>query len=83
MTEKFFKQLSQDLTQLLECEYDYNVVIEVGEKPNGKIFKAHSAILYQRSSYFRHILINARRKNNIVKIELPYLTVEAFSVIIK
>ncbi|RIB27315.1 hypothetical protein C2G38_2160939 [Gigaspora rosea] len=83
MTGKFFKQLSQDLTQLLESEYDCNVVIEVGEKPNNKNFKAHSAILYQRSLYFRQRIINTKKKNNIIRIELPYVTVESFNIIIK
>ncbi|RIB16443.1 hypothetical protein C2G38_2189900 [Gigaspora rosea] len=83
MPVKFFKQLSQDLTQILESEYDCNVVIEVGENPNNKNFKAHSAILYQRSLYFRQKIINAKKKNNIIKIELPYVTVESFNIIIK
>ncbi|CAG8483482.1 4404_t:CDS:2, partial [Scutellospora calospora] len=39
----------KDFTQLLESEYDYNVVIEIGEKPNNKLFKVHSIILHQRS----------------------------------
>ncbi|RIB27667.1 hypothetical protein C2G38_2159952 [Gigaspora rosea] len=49
MSSKFFEQLSQDRTQLLESEYDYNVVIKVGEQPNIQLFKGHSAILYQLS----------------------------------
>ncbi|RIB21095.1 hypothetical protein C2G38_2177582 [Gigaspora rosea] len=50
MTE-FFKKLSQDFTQLLESEYGYDVIVEVGEQQNCRLFKVHSAILYQRSIF--------------------------------
>ncbi|RIB27895.1 hypothetical protein C2G38_2159409 [Gigaspora rosea] len=39
MTLKFFEKLSQDFTQLLESEYDYNVVIEVGKQSNIQLLK--------------------------------------------
>ncbi|RIB22551.1 hypothetical protein C2G38_2173710 [Gigaspora rosea] len=55
MSLKILDQLSQDFTQLLENSYDYNVVIEVGKQPNIKLYKAHSAILYQRSYIFSYI----------------------------
>ncbi|RIB27665.1 hypothetical protein C2G38_2159950 [Gigaspora rosea] len=81
MSSKFFIQLSQDFTQLLESEYDYNVVIEVGEKPNIQLFKGHSAILYQRSLYFRQKLVNAVKKNNIIEIKLPTISAKLFNII--
>ncbi|RIB27283.1 BTB/POZ protein [Gigaspora rosea] len=83
MTLKLFEQFSQDFTQLLESEYDYNVVIEVGERPNNQIFRGHSAILYQRSLYFRQNLANTPKENNIIEIKLPHVSVKLFNIIIK
>ncbi|RIB05363.1 hypothetical protein C2G38_2253853 [Gigaspora rosea] len=82
MRVKILDQLSQDFTQLLENEFDYNVVIEVGEQPNIKIFKAHSAILYQRSLYFRQKLTNATKRDNIVELKLSNYSVIVFDIII-
>ncbi|RIB27292.1 hypothetical protein C2G38_2029501 [Gigaspora rosea] len=83
MSVKIFDQLSQDLTQLLENEYDYNVIIEVGEQPNIKLFKAHSSILYQRSLYFRQKLLNATKRNNIIELKLPNHSVNVFDSVIR
>ncbi|RIB08195.1 hypothetical protein C2G38_2212261 [Gigaspora rosea] len=82
MTLKCFDKLSQDFTQLLKSEYDYNVIIKVGEKPNTQIFKVHSAILYQRSSYFQQTLINTIKNDNIIEINLPYISAKEFNIII-
>ncbi|RIB27673.1 hypothetical protein C2G38_2159960 [Gigaspora rosea] len=82
MSSKFFEQLSQDLSQLLKSEYDYNVVITVCEQPNIQLFKGHSAILYQRSLYFRQKLVNAVKKNNIIEIKLPTISAKLFNIII-
>ncbi|RIB27894.1 hypothetical protein C2G38_1662917 [Gigaspora rosea] len=78
MTLKFFEQLSQDFTQLLESNYDYNVVIEVGKQPNIQLFKAHSVILYQLSLYFRHKFKNATKKNNMIEIKLSHICIINF-----
>ncbi|RIB04417.1 hypothetical protein C2G38_2149033 [Gigaspora rosea] len=83
MTIKCFEQLSQDFTQLLESEYDYNVAVEVGVRPNVQLFKAHSVILYQRSLYFRQELENATKKENVIEIKLPQVPVTIFNLIIK
>ncbi|RIB27577.1 hypothetical protein C2G38_2137768 [Gigaspora rosea] len=83
MSLDLFEELSQDFTQLLESGYDYNVVIQVGERPNIQLFKGHSAILYQRSLYFRQNLVNAIKKNNIIEIKLPHISPKIFNIIIK
>ncbi|RIB22557.1 hypothetical protein C2G38_2140165 [Gigaspora rosea] len=83
MSLKILDQLSQDFTQLLENSYDYNVVIEVGKQPNIKLYKAHSAILYQRSLYFRQKLTNVAKKNNVIEIKIPNLSVQTFDIIIR
>ncbi|RIB19719.1 hypothetical protein C2G38_2245001 [Gigaspora rosea] len=83
MTLKLFEQLSQDFTQLLESKFDYNVVIEVGERPNIQLFEGHSVVLYQRSLYFRQKLIDAIKKENIIEIKLPNISGKSFNIIIK
>ncbi|RIB27671.1 hypothetical protein C2G38_2159958 [Gigaspora rosea] len=60
----------------------YNI-IEVGEQPNIQLFKGHSAILCQRSLYFRQKLVNAVKKNNIIEIKLPTISAKLFNIIIK
>ncbi|RIB27284.1 hypothetical protein C2G38_2160863 [Gigaspora rosea] len=83
MSVKILDQLSQDFTQLLENAYDYNVVIEVGEQQNIKFFKVHSAILYQRSLYFRQKLTSAIKKNNVIELKLPNHSIKVFDIIIR
>ncbi|RIB01859.1 hypothetical protein C2G38_2293685 [Gigaspora rosea] len=82
MTE-FFQKLSQDFTHLLENEYGYDTIVEVGEQQNTRLFKVHSAILYQRSPYFRQKLTNTNKKNNAIQIKLPQVSAETFNIIIK
>ncbi|CAG8586231.1 5549_t:CDS:1, partial [Scutellospora calospora] len=48
MSTKLFERFSNDFAQLLESEYDYNVIVKVEEQS----FKLHSLVLYQRSSFF-------------------------------
>ncbi|RIB28157.1 hypothetical protein C2G38_2239687 [Gigaspora rosea] len=83
MSVKILNQLSQDFAYLLESAYDYNVVIEVGEQPDIKLFKAHSAILYQRSLYFRQKLTNATKKNDIIELKIPNHFFYVFDIIIR
>ena len=83
MALKFYEQLSQDFTQLLENEYGYDVIIEVGEQPNTHLVKAHSIILCQRSLYFRQKLENTIKKNNVIEIKLPHISIEVFNIVIK
>ncbi|RIB29731.1 hypothetical protein C2G38_2154524 [Gigaspora rosea] len=80
---KFYDKLSQDFTELLESEYNYDTMIEVGEQPFTQLFKVHSAILYQRSSYFQQQLANTVKGNNIFNIKLSNISVKAFNIIIK
>ncbi|RIB07207.1 hypothetical protein C2G38_2252770 [Gigaspora rosea] len=79
----FYDKLSQDFTKLLENEYNYDTIIEVGEQPDTQLFKVHSAILYQRSSYFQQKLANTIKGNNIFNIKLPNISVKTFSIVIK
>ncbi|RIB24037.1 hypothetical protein C2G38_2169644 [Gigaspora rosea] len=84
MAIEFFKKLSNDLTNLLENEEDYNVLIEVGQMPDHQIFKAHSVILNSRCPYF-HEMLNKTTYNekNVKKISTPHISVTIFKIIIK
>ncbi|RIB28428.1 hypothetical protein C2G38_1492314 [Gigaspora rosea] len=83
MTLEFFKKLSNNYLELLDDEEDFNVIINVGESSNAKIFRAHSAILKYRSLYFRNELTNINRdKNNIKTVNLNDVTIQQFEIII-
>ncbi|RIB25363.1 hypothetical protein C2G38_490324 [Gigaspora rosea] len=80
----FFKNLSNDYLELLNDNEDFNVIIQVNESTNNKIFKVHSAILRKRSLYFRNELTNINSdKNNIKTINLNHVSIEQFEIIIK
>ncbi|RIB29724.1 hypothetical protein C2G38_2154498 [Gigaspora rosea] len=78
----FYNKVLQDFTQLLESEYNYDTIIEIGEQPDTQLFKVHSAILYQRSSYFQQKLANTIKGNNIFNIKLPNISVKTFNIVI-
>ncbi|RIB10114.1 hypothetical protein C2G38_212869 [Gigaspora rosea] len=84
MAAKFFEKLSNNYLELLEDKEDYNVIINIGEAPNVKIFQAHSAILKHRSLYFHNELkIAEKDKNNIKTINLKNISIQQFEIIIK
>ncbi|RIB09361.1 hypothetical protein C2G38_2209118 [Gigaspora rosea] len=79
ISTKLLERFSNDFAQLLETEYDYNVVVKIGNQN----FKLHSLVLYQRSSFFRKELLIAIKKNNIIEITLTETSVETFKALIK
>ncbi|RIB22779.1 hypothetical protein C2G38_2140074 [Gigaspora rosea] len=79
ISTKLLERFSNDFAQLLETEYEYNVIVKV-DKQN---FKLHSQVLYQRSSFFRQELTTATKKNNIIEITLTDTSVEDFKILIK
>ncbi|RHZ87577.1 hypothetical protein Glove_33g205 [Diversispora epigaea] len=82
MSLKFFDKLSQNLVELLNDRYDYNVIINV--ENSEKSFTAHSNILKYRSSYFRQELENIQpNENNIKIITKPNISSKIFDVILK
>ena len=81
---KFFEKLSNDCLELLDDKEDFNVIINVGDSPNNKIFQAHTNILRYRSLYFRNELANINRdKNNIKTINLKHASIQQFEIIIR
>ncbi|RIB22081.1 hypothetical protein C2G38_2243527 [Gigaspora rosea] len=72
ISTKLLEHFSNDFAQLLETEYEYNIIVKVGNQH----FKLHSLILYQRSSFFRKELSTATKKNNIIEITLAHTSIE-------
>jgi len=87
MIAKFFETLSNNYLEIFDDnddDDDFNVMINVGEPLNSKIYKAHSVVLKYRSSYFRNELANANTDDNNVKtINLKHISVQQFEIIIK
>ncbi|RIB11140.1 hypothetical protein C2G38_131274 [Gigaspora rosea] len=84
MTAKHLEKLSVDYLELLNDKEDFNIIINVGESPNTKIFRAHSNVLRYRSLYFRNKLENTvKNENNIKTINLKHISFQQFEVIIK
>ncbi|RIB14768.1 hypothetical protein C2G38_2194068 [Gigaspora rosea] len=69
ISTKLLVRFSNDFAQLLESEYDYNVIVKLGQQS----FKLHSLVLYQHSSFVRQELATATKKNNIIEITLMIL----------
>ncbi|RIB25453.1 hypothetical protein C2G38_2031047 [Gigaspora rosea] len=84
MEAKHFEKLSADYLELLNDKDDFNVIINVGELSNTKIFQAHSNVLRYRSLYFRDKLANiSKDANNIKTINLKHVSIQQFECIIK
>ncbi|RIB15708.1 hypothetical protein C2G38_2191864 [Gigaspora rosea] len=83
MTLDHLKKLSTNFLELLDDKEDFNIIINVGEAPNTKIFRAHSNVLRYRSLYFRDKLANTTTTNNFKTINLKNVTIQQFEIIIK
>ncbi|CAG8615973.1 13806_t:CDS:2, partial [Cetraspora pellucida] len=81
---RLFDELTKDLITLLEEDDEHNVVIEAGEEPNIKKFKAHYYILRMRSPYFRQALSSrwAKQENGVYIFRKPNISPETFSIIL-
>ena len=85
MSTNFFSKLSQNYIELLKDDEYCDVIIEVGEDPNVKFFRAHMNILCYRSPYLRRVLSSNKKNNNgvLAHIKLPNVSPEIFQVILK
>ena len=54
----FLSRLFNDISNLLKNSDDYDVLLEIGQAPNTRVFKAHSIILKARCLYFKSALSN-------------------------
>ena len=78
MVDKFLTKLSENLLEILNDEEYCDIIIEVGNDPYVKVFRAHMVILNYRSFYLRRILstlihpiINFINENNFLSIFKP------------
>jgi hypothetical protein len=85
MDSKFYVDLSQDLSLMLNDADDYNVIIQTGEDQNIKEFRAHSNILRARSPYFKSALSTKwiTKKNNMIEFKKPNIRPTVFEIILK
>jgi hypothetical protein len=82
----FLPKLSQNLLEILDDSEYYDIIIEVGNDPYVKVFRAHMVILNYRSPYLRRILSTNKKKNNenLVHIKLPIIVYpEIFQIILR
>ncbi|GBB90701.1 hypothetical protein RclHR1_17740001 [Rhizophagus clarus] len=82
---KFLPKLSQDFLEILEDNEFYDIIIEVGDDPYVKIFRAHMVILNYRSPYLRRILSTNVKKNDgtLAHVKLPYISPEIFQMVLR
>ncbi|GES93578.1 hypothetical protein GLOIN_2v1882540 [Rhizophagus clarus] len=85
MSAQFFSKLSQNYIELLKDDEYYDIIIEVGDDPNVKIFHAHMNILCYRSTYLRRILASNKKNsgNDLAHIKLPNASSEIFQIILE
>ncbi|CAG8589579.1 10732_t:CDS:2, partial [Acaulospora morrowiae] len=85
MKTRFYDNLSQDFSQLLEDADDYNVKIKVGENSKTQEFRAHSVILRARSPYFKRALSDSwvTIKDGIILFNKPNISPVVFALILK
>lgn len=75
-------ELSRDLERLLQDGDDYNILIQVGEGLDKKTFKAHTAILRARCTYFRSAFSKYWAKDD-APYKKPNVSPSVFEVILK
>jgi hypothetical protein len=85
MSTQFFTRLSQNYIEILDDVEYYDVIIEVGEDPNVKIFHAHLNILCYRSPFLRQIFSSFKKNNDgaLAHIKFPNISPEIFQIILK
>jgi hypothetical protein len=85
MVSELQKGLISDLYWLLKESNNHDAIINIGEAPNVKSFKAHTSILSARSLYFRAILLNghSNRRNSLIEITQTNIQPDVFDVILK
>ena len=82
---EFLSELSQNLLETLNDDEYYDIIIEVGNDPYVKIFRAHMVILNYRSPYLQRILSNNKKKSDgtLEHIKLPSISPETFQIILR
>ncbi|CAB4416969.1 unnamed protein product [Rhizophagus irregularis] len=85
MANQFFSQLSQNFIEILDDDKYYDVIIEVGQDPEVKVFRSHMVILNYRSVHFRRNLSTNKKNNDdkLTNIKLPNISPNIFQIILK
>ncbi|EXX54491.1 hypothetical protein GLOIN_2v1785846 [Rhizophagus irregularis DAOM 181602=DAOM 197198] len=86
MSTDFTTILLRDFNNLLEEGVDHNVIIQAGEEPNTKSFRAHSGILRARCPYFRTALSETwvkPQEDGVIIFKKPNISAEIFDIILK
>ncbi|POG61239.1 hypothetical protein GLOIN_2v1705681 [Rhizophagus irregularis DAOM 181602=DAOM 197198] len=81
----FLSKLFTDVSNLLKNSDDYNVLLEIGQPPNIKVFRAHSIILKARCLYFKSALSNdwcKKDENRNIIFKKPNILPNVFEVIL-
>jgi hypothetical protein len=82
----FLSKLFNDVSNLLKNSDDYNVLLEIGQAPNTRVFKAHSTILRARCLYFKYALSKdwcKKDENHNIIFKKPNILPNIFEVILK
>ncbi|GBB87514.1 hypothetical protein RclHR1_00140018 [Rhizophagus clarus] len=79
------KGLLYDLYWLLKESNNHDAVINIGEAPNVKSFKAHTSILCARSLYFRALLSSGHtnKRNSLIEITQTNIQPDVFDAILR
>ena len=85
MAYNLLTKLSQNLLETFHDEEYSDIIIEVGNDPYVKIFRAHMVILHYRSPYLRRILSTNKKKNDgtLTHVKLPNILPEIFQIILR
>jgi hypothetical protein len=85
MATQFFSQLSQNFIEILDDDEYYDIIIEVGQDPEVKIFRSHMVVLNYRSVHFRRNLSTNKKNNDdkLTHIKLPNISPNIFQIILK
>jgi hypothetical protein len=85
MESKFLEGLSQDYLRLLETGEYADVIIQAGQEPESKEFRAHSLVLRSRSTYFRDTLSSdwASTQGNLTIFKQFDISPEVFEIILR
>ncbi|CAB4441134.1 unnamed protein product [Rhizophagus irregularis] len=82
---KTWETFSKNYEKLLLEEYGHDLIVNVGEEPLVKSFKAHKVILGAQSPYFRRALSNewAKQEDGKIVFNKPNVSPPIFDVILK
>ncbi|RHZ73753.1 hypothetical protein Glove_229g81 [Diversispora epigaea] len=82
MSFKFFDKLSQDFSELLNDEKEYNVVIEVDKEENKKSFTSLSCLTLSFNLLHKELENIIKNENHVKTIIKPNISTQIFEIIL-